>query len=212
MGESVINVLKKIDFTLYESQIVSIVGASGTGKSTLLHILGFLDDYDSGAVVYDGKNIQSLNDEEKADFRNRNIGFVFQFHHLLMEFTSLENVMIPLLISGQEKKEAHSSAMSLLADVGLDNRVAHRPSELSGGEQQRIAIARALAMNPRVVLADEPTGNLDRETGESIFEMIRRLNKDKKECFVIATHNMEIAKGSDRVFRLENGCLNEVDC
>ena len=212
MGVSTIDVLKVVDFTLYESEVVSIVGVSGTGKSTLLHILGLLDNSDSGTIRYDGSNIQDLSDEKRADFRNRNIGFVFQFHHLLMEFSSLENVMIPLLISGREKKEAYSDSMSLLADVGLENRINHRPSELSGGEQQRVAIARALAMNPRVVLADEPTGNLDRNTGESVFGLLKSLNRRKKESFVIATHNIEIAKESDRVFSLENGCLKEINC
>lgn len=211
MGGSAIDVLKSINFTLFESEVVSIVGASGTGKSTLLHILGLLDAPGSGTIFYDGNNIQNLSDEKRADFRNRNIGFVFQFHHLLMEFSSLENVMIPLLISGCEKKETYSVALSLLTDVGLENRIGHRPSELSGGEQQRVAIARALAMNPRVVLADEPTGNLDKNTGESVFGLLKNLNRRKKESFVIATHNFDIAKESDRVFSLENGYLKEIN-
>ncbi|RMF95767.1 MAG: ABC transporter ATP-binding protein [Candidatus Schekmanbacteria bacterium] len=211
LGGNTVEVLRDVNFDLNESEVVSIVGASGTGKSTLLHILGLLDNCDSGSIYYDGRNIDNLTDEEKAEFRNKNIGFVFQFHHLLMEFTSLENVMIPLLISGIDRKEAQARAASVLADVGLEGRMKHRPSELSGGEQQRVAIARALVMHPRVVLADEPTGNLDSQTGESVFELLKDLNKRKNESFVIATHNLELAKRSDKVFRLEKGILTEID-
>lgn len=211
MGDAKIEVLKGLSFSLKQGELVSIVGASGTGKSTLLHLLGLLDSPDGGEIFYGSENIWKFKEEERARFRNVNIGFVFQFHHLLMEFSSLENVMIPQLINGKSMKEARELAVNLLSEVGLGERVEHRPSELSGGEQQRVALARALAMSPKIVLADEPTGNLDKETGDEVFELLRALNKSKNESFVIATHNLDIASKSDRVLRLEHGKLTQID-
>ncbi|SHK96406.1 ABC transporter ATP-binding protein [Rhodothermus profundi] len=202
-----LQVLQGLHLTVEAGEVVAIVGESGTGKSTLLHLLGALDRPDRGEVRYDGRNIFTLDDEALADFRNRTIGFVFQFHHLLPEFTALENVAMPALIQGQTLREARPRALALLKLLGLADRAEHRPSMLSGGEQQRVAVARALMNRPAVVLADEPTGNLDVRTAETLHHEILRLSREVGQTFVIATHNLTLAAQADRVLRLEQGRL-----
>lgn len=202
-----LEVLKGVNLTVQSSEMLAIVGASGVGKSTLLHIIGALDSPTSGQVLYRGEDIFTLSEEALAGFRNRTIGFVFQFHHLLADFTALENVMIPALVSGISWEEAKKRAETLLGHLGLSGRAHHRPSELSGGEQQRVAVARALIMEPLVVLADEPTGNLDTATGRTLFGLLRELNKNLKTTFVIVTHNEDIAKGCDRVVKMVDGLI-----
>jgi lipoprotein-releasing system ATP-binding protein len=209
-----LQVLKGIDLSIKEGEMVSIVGASGVGKSTLLHILGTLDRPTSGNVLYNGADIFSQNEDALASFRNKTVGFVFQFHHLLPEFTALENVMMPGLINkgsrGQGFKESSYKeiiikAERLLAEMGLSERKGHRPGELSGGEQQRVAVARALILEPKVVLADEPTGNLDTATGEDLFNLLINLNKEKGITFIIVTHNESLSKHCHRTLRMVDG-------
>lgn len=200
-------VLKDISCSVREGEMVGIIGASGAGKSTLLHILGALDRPTSGKVLFGGKDIAAMESNALADFRNHSIGFVFQFHHLLPEFTSLENVMLPGLISGVSHVEMEKRAAGLLSEMGLSARITHRPGELSGGEQQRVAVARALVQNPRVVLADEPTGNLDTATGNDLFELFLDLNRQKNITFVIVTHNRELSGRCHRVLEMADGRL-----
>ncbi|MDA8169124.1 MAG: ABC transporter ATP-binding protein [Nitrospiraceae bacterium] len=201
-----LNVLKGIDLSVSEGEMVAIVGASGVGKSTFLHILGTLDRQTAGNIFYDGLDTRSLNDRELTAFRNRRIGFVFQFHHLLPEFTALENVMMPGLLSGEKDREAlKAKAGALLAELGLEGRMHHRPGELSGGEQQRVAVARALLLAPSVVLADEPTGNLDMETGRELFDLLYRLNEQRGITFIIATHDKGISGRCKRVIEMVDG-------
>ncbi len=201
-----IHVLKGIDITVSEGEMVAVMGASGVGKSTLLHILGTLDRPTSGEILYDGINVASLSDQELTRFRNRKIGFVFQFHHLLPEFTALENVMMPALISGPPMSlKARDKAAELLEELGLGNRADHRPGELSGGEQQRVAVARALVLDPTVVLADEPTGNLDTNTGDELFGLLVDINQRRKTTFVIATHNESLATRCHRTLHMVDG-------
>lgn len=200
-----LNVLKGIDLTIPEKQVVSIVGASGAGKSTLLHILGTLDYPDEGEIWYDHENVAVYSSNKLAAFRNGNIGFVFQFHHLLPEFTALENVCIPAWIRGGNRKEAEKKAMGLLDLMGLSGRVNHRPSELSGGEQQRVSVARALINSPRVVLADEPSGNLDTHTKNELHKLFFSLRDELGQTFVIVTHDQELAGMSDRKICLSDG-------
>ncbi len=202
-----LEVLKGVNLRVQASEMLAIVGASGVGKSTLLHILGALDRPTSGRVFYEGEDIFKLSEDALAEFRNRKIGFVFQFHHLLTDFSALENVMLPALVSGLPWDEARKRAEELLEQLGLSHRTHHRPSELSGGEQQRVAVARALVMNPLVVLADEPTGNLDTTTGRELFKLLRHLNRTLRTTFVIVTHNEEIAGGCDRVVKMVDGVL-----
>jgi len=202
-----LEVLKGINLKVNHSEMLAIVGASGVGKSTLLHILGTLDRPTEGQVLYDGKEIFSLTDEELSHFRNKKIGFVFQFHHLLSDFTALENVMMPLLVAGLNWDEAKQRAENLLQTLGIGGRLNHKPAELSGGEQQRVAVARALVVNPLVVLADEPTGNLDTSTGRALFQLLKDLNKRFKTTFIIVTHNEEIANQCDRVVKMVDGRL-----
>lgn len=211
-----LQVLKGIDLSIKEGEMVSIVGASGVGKSTLLHILGALDRPTSGNVLYNGADIFSLNEDSLASFRNKTVGFVFQFHHLLPEFTALENVMMPGLIARSQKSEVrgqykntHNKAEKLLAEMGLSERKGHRPGELSGGEQQRVAVARALILEPKVVLADEPTGNLDTATGEDLFNLLINLNKEKGITFIIVTHNESLSKRCHRTLRMVDGRIVE---
>jgi lipoprotein-releasing system ATP-binding protein len=206
-SSSQLHVLKGIDFEVFEGEIVSIVGASGSGKSTLLHILGGLDKPNEGKVHWQETDIFSLNDENLAKRRIEHVGFVFQFHHLLPEFTAMENVQIPLMIGGMNRVEAEKRAKGLLAKVDLSMRENHKPAELSGGEQQRVAVARALANNPKVILADEPTGNLDSINSQQLHELLLDLNKKEKQTFVIVTHNEKFAGQSDRVFRMVDGKL-----
>ena len=201
----VLPVLKGIDIDIKQGEIVSIVGASGAGKTTLLHILGTLDKPDAGEVVINNISITGLNNKKLADFRNKNIGFVFQFHHLLPEFTALENVCIPAYIAGTSQKEAEANAKQLLDFLGLKDRLDHKPSELSGGEQQRVAVARALINKPAVILADEPSGNLDSATAKELHQLFFTLRDQMKQTFIIVTHNEELAKLSDRTFVLKDG-------
>jgi len=206
-GNAVLQVLKDLQLDVRKGEMVAIVGASGVGKSTLLHILGLLDSPTSGRVFYEEVDVSGLKENEIAKFRNEKIGFVFQFHHLLNEFSALENVMIPALIGGYKKKNARKMAEEVLNDVGLSERLNHKPGELSGGEQQRVAIARALVMNPKVVFADEPTGNLDQKTGEAVFRLVKKLNKERRKTFIIVTHNQVLAKQADRILELKEGKL-----
>jgi len=204
-GSDSLEVLRGIDMSIQTGEMMAICGASGVGKSTLLHILGTLERPTQGKVSYEGIDVFSLDDNKLAAFRNQVIGFVFQFHHLLPEFTALENVILPLLISGESRGSSTQRGMELLSDVGIANRSSHKPGELSGGEQQRLAIARALCMNPKIVFADEPTGNLDTTTGESVHQLLRDLNREKMITFVIVTHNEHLASKSDRIVNMVDG-------
>ncbi|MBI4550914.1 MAG: ATP-binding cassette domain-containing protein [Candidatus Latescibacteria bacterium] len=206
-----LDVLTGIDFAITQGEIVAILGASGVGKSTLLHLLGGLDRPTRGRVLIDSTDIFALPDDQIAAVRNRTLGFVFQFHHLLPEFTAVENVMMPLLIGGQAHPTAYDHARALLAEVGLEQRLHHKPGELSGGEQQRVAVARALVGRPLVVLADEPSGNLDRGNSEALLTMIWTLSRSHRQAFVIVTHDEEIGQRTDRMFRLRDGRLHELD-
>ena len=205
MTKGELPVLKGITFEIHPGEIVSIVGPSGVGKSTLLHILGVLDRPSSGTVTIDGITANELSDEKMARFRNEKIGFVFQFHHLLPEFTALENVVMPALIEGKSLQQAKNRGVELLKSVGLLGRAGHRPNELSGGEQQRVAVARALMNNPKLILADEPSGNLDRESSESLHDLLFRLCDENKQTFVIVTHNEQLAARSHRVVKMLDG-------
>ena len=204
-GSNRLDVLKGIDLDMPAGTTTALVGASGAGKSTLMHLLGALDRPTSGTVSFRGENIFNKNDRQLAEFRNRSIGFVFQFHHLLPEFTALENVMMPALIARTAQPEAREMAESLLKDVGLGQRMTHRPGELSGGEQQRVAIARALALEPELLLADEPTGNLDMKTSEGIHAMLAELQKRKGLTLVIVTHNERLAAAMGTTIHLLDG-------
>lgn len=200
-----LKVLKGIDFTAGQSEVVSIMGASGAGKSTLLQILGTLMRPDKGTLMIGGTNVLSLSRDRISEFRNRHIGFVFQFHHLLPEFTSVENVMIPALIGGKPEKEAKAKAEILLDDLGLSQRLNHKPAELSGGEQQRVAIARALVNNPAVLFADEPSGNLDSATKEDLHKLFFRLRDKYGQTIIIVTHDPELARMCDRTLYMKDG-------
>jgi lipoprotein-releasing system ATP-binding protein len=202
-----IQVLGGVDLAVSRGEFVAIVGASGSGKSTLLHLLGALDSPTAGTVRLDGQYFGELTEEELAGVRNRKIGFVFQFHHLLREFTALENVMMPLLIAGSDPAAARSRAEELLAAVGLAGRMSHRPGALSGGEQQRAAVARALAADPLLVLADEPSGNLDYGNSERLHELFARLSREFETALVVVTHNRSLAGRADRVLSLDGGRL-----
>ena len=198
-------VLKSVDVSIKKREILSITGPSGAGKSTLLQILGTLDKTDSGTLKFNGTNILSYSPKKIAKFRNENIGFIFQFHHLLPEFSALENVSMPALIKGIEKKDAEKKAIKLLKILGLENRLDHKPNELSGGEQQRVSVARALVNNPAVIFADEPSGNLDTENARDLHELFLELRDDFGQTFVIVTHNIELAKMADRVIEMKDG-------
>jgi len=203
-----LEVLKGIDLHIAKQEIVSIVGASGAGKSTLLHIIGTLDRADQGSLLIDGTEVNKLNDKSLADYRNKHIGFVFQFHHLLPEFTALENICIPAYIGGRPKEEAMKHALELLEYLNLTDRKDHKPSELSGGEQQRVAVARALINKPAVVLADEPSGNLDSKSAQELHKLFFRLRDEFKQTFVIVTHNPELAAMSDRTITIKDGTIS----
>ncbi len=204
-GGSVVEVLRGIDLVINSSDTYAIVGASGVGKSTLLNIMGALDNCTEGEVLYHGVPSGTLDEQSAARFRNRSIGFVFQSHHLLPEFTALENVMLPALIGGVSKDEALKKATELLGEVGLKNRVSHKPGELSGGEQQRTAIVRALIQDPDVVLADEPTGNLDTVTAKEVFDLLLDINKARATALVVVTHNETLAGKLSRTIRMVDG-------
>lgn len=202
-----LDVLKNISVDIEENKISVIVGTSGAGKSTLLHLLGGLDKPDEGKVYYEQKNIIEFNNDKLAKFRNENMGFVFQFHHLLPEFTAIENVAIPQMINGKNLKSALKDSKKLLEVVGLTQREDHKPAELSGGEQQRVAVARALANNPKIIFADEPTGNLDSVNSESIHKLLFDLRDNLKKTFVIVTHNPELMKLADVIFEIKDGVI-----
>ena len=202
-----VSVLRDLEFAVETGEMVAIVGASGVGKSTLLQLLGGLDSADSGSIVVGGVDIATLSDGERITFRHSQVGFVFQFHHLLPEFTALENTEMPLRIARINPEQGRPRAKALLVRVGLGNRLDHRPGMLSGGEQQRVAIARALAMEPTLLLADEPTGDLDEATAQALHDLLREMHRERKLTSIIATHNMRLAAGCDRVLRLEAGQL-----
>ena len=203
-----LKVLKGINLEVRTGEIISIVGASGAGKSTLLHILGTLDKADSGSVELNGIRVKDLSERKLSDFRNRQIGFVFQFHHLLPEFTALENICIPAFIARLGKREAAKKAMDLLDFMNLRDRATHKPSELSGGEQQRVAVARALVNNPSVILADEPSGNLDSESAIELHKLFFRLRDTFRQTYIIVTHNLDLANMADRKLTMKDGLIN----
>lgn len=204
-------VLKGVSFALKKGELASIIGSSGSGKSTLVHILGALDDATEGHVDFLEQNLSRMNSNKQAKLRNQHLGFVYQFHHLLADFSALENVAMPLLIGGCGTTEAKSKAKALLDKVGLSHRIDHRPSELSGGERQRVAIARALVNNPSLVLADEPTGNLDHTTALAIYDLMRELNRESGTAFLVVTHDGELAAKMDRQLHMQDGLLLNVE-
>jgi len=204
-----INVLRGVDLYLSQGEMVAIVGASGTGKTTLLHILGTLDRPTAGKLLYNGVEILKKNDVQLSDYRNKQIGFVFQFHHLLPEFTALENVMMPGLIAGYEKEQMTAEAAEILGKVKLSDRIHHKVGELSGGEQQRVALARAIIMKPTLLLADEPTGNLDTKTGYQVFQLLQEMSAAYSLSAIMATHNLELASEMNRCLTLAEGKLHE---
>ena len=204
-----LEVLRGLDLGISQGEMLAIVGASGVGKSTLLHVIGGLDALDGGTVRIGDATIDQMDDEARVRFRNRHVGFVFQFHHLLPEFTAVENVAMPLLIAGEPAREAKARAESLLGRVGLEQRLDHRPGALSGGEQQRVAVARALVCQPSVLLADEPTGNLDESTGAELQHLLREMHREHGLTSIIVTHNATLAASCDRIVRLEGGRLVE---
>ena len=202
-----LEILKSISIDIEENKISVIIGASGAGKSTLLHILGGLDKPDSGEVIFNSTKIQNLSDDKLAKFRNNNIGFVFQFHHLLPEFTALENIMIPQMINGISEKKSSQRAKLLLDETGLTERANHKPAELSGGEQQRVAVARALANDPQIILADEPTGNLDSQNSFIMQELFKNLKKKFNKTFVIVSHNQDLISLADNLYEMKDGII-----
>ena len=206
-GDIETQVLKNLELTVEKGELLAIVGSSGCGKSTFLHLAGALDLPSSGEVYINDVNILTLSDKQRAAFRNEHIGFIYQFHHLMMEFSALENVAMPLLIRGDSPKKAIEAATQVLSQVGLAHRIHNRPSELSGGERQRVAIARALITKPSLILADEPTGNLDSDTAEQIYQLIRSLNKSVQTSFVVVTHDIALAMRMDRQLKLDHGKL-----
>lgn len=208
-GDDQVQILKNVNFSMNEGELVAIVGSSGSGKSTLLHTLGGLDQASSGNVFIKGQSLQTLGNNALAKLRNEYLGFVYQFHHLMADFSALENVMMPMLIGKQNKNEAKDRAEKMLQAVGLSHRITHRPSALSGGERQRVAIARALVNNPALVLADEPTGNLDQATTESIFELIKQLNAEQGIAFLLVTHDLNLAAKLNRRLTMRDGVLTE---
>lgn len=209
MGSSQVHVLRGVDLEVNRGQIVAIVGPSGVGKSTLLHILGTLDRPSDGTLRIEDVEVFRYSDDDLARFRNRAIGFVFQFHHLLPEFTAVENVMMPGLIGGQAKADIEDRARDLLNDVGLAHRIDHRPGELSGGEMQRVAVARALMRDPKIVLADEPSGNLDQASSQALHRLLWNLSRKDNRTFIIVTHNQELAQEADKVIELFDGRIKK---
>ena len=197
--------LDDVDLTIEEGEVLSIVGPSGSGKSTLLNMIGLLDTPSGGEIWLKGQNITTASSEERARLRNKELGFIFQYHHLLPEFSAVENVMMPLLIAGMDKKEARHRAITLLEEVGLGDRLNNKPTQLSGGQNQRVAVARALAGHPSIVIGDEPTGNLDTKSSDMIYELLRKLNRQMNQTFILVTHDMDMAEKTDRILRLVDG-------
>lgn len=197
--------LDHVSLKIERGEFVAIVGPSGSGKSTLMHLIGLLDTPSSGTLLLDGNDVTKMSDKARSEMRNRMLGFIFQYHHLLPDFTALENVMMPLLIAGNDRKESMETAEKLLKEVGLEDRMDHKPNELSGGQNQRVAIARALSNTPAIVLGDEPTGNLDTKTGDMIYELLRYLNKEYNQTFIVVTHNEDLALKADKIIRLVDG-------
>ncbi|MEM3361487.1 MAG: ABC transporter ATP-binding protein [Candidatus Bathyarchaeia archaeon] len=210
IGKVTVQALRGVSFCVGEGEFLAVLGPSGSGKSTLLHLIGCLDRPDDGEIIIEGRNVLKLSDDELADLRLKKIGFVFQFFNLLPRLTAFENVKLPLVLAGASEKESYEKAKELLELVGLGERLNHRPSELSGGEQQRVAIARALVNNPKLVLADEPTGNLDTKSGWEIVNLMRRLNEEMKQTFIVVTHDPQIAEVADRIIYLRDGLIEGV--
>ncbi len=209
-GSLNVKVLSDVSLNVSKGEKIAILGASGSGKSTLLHILGGLDLPSQGKVFINGQDIASLSDQKRGLMRNQSLGFIYQFHHLLPEFTALENVAMPLLIANLSVEEARNRATTLLAKVGLDHRLDHKPGQLSGGERQRAAVARALVTNPQAILADEPTGNLDQVTAGKIFALMQELNQELETAFIVVTHDLSLAKKMDSMYQLVDGCLEKL--
>ncbi|OTQ34791.1 lipoprotein-releasing ABC transporter ATP-binding protein LolD [Gilliamella apis] len=207
-GKMVTEVLKNVSFDIYPQSLLAIIGSSGSGKSTLLHLLGGLDKPTSGEIIFKSQQLNQLSEQEKAHLRNQEIGFVYQFHHLLPDFTALENVAMPLLIAGTSPNEAKKRAMAMLESVNLVKRANHRPAELSGGERQRVAIGRALINNPALVMADEPTGNLDKSTADAIFDLLIKLNREHGTAFLVVTHDLVLANKLDQQLIMSDGQLS----
>ncbi|AYK16034.1 MAG: ABC transporter ATP-binding protein [Methanosarcina flavescens] len=201
--------LDNANLKIKKGEFVAIVGPSGSGKSTLMHLIGLLDTPSLGTLLIDGRDVTKMSDKERSEMRNRMLGFVFQYHHLLPDFTAMENVAMPLLIAGKSRKEAKEIAGKLLKEVGLEDRMDHKPGELSGGQNQRVAVARALSCSPAIVLGDEPTGNLDTKTGNLIYDLLRRLNRQYNQTFIIVTHNEDLASKADRIIRLVDGKITD---
>lgn len=208
-GRLATTVLHGVNLAVEKGELLAIVGTSGSGKSTLLHLLGALDTPSTGNVIFNGNNIHKLSSKQQAKWRNQELGFVYQFHHLLSEFSALENVAMPLLIAGETIKTAQKKATELLERVGLSQRIQHRPAELSGGERQRVAIARALINKPSLVLADEPTGNLDAKNAESVYQLLKELNSELDTAFIVVTHDQKLANKLDRQLYMTNGILQD---
>ncbi|MCQ6961941.1 ABC transporter ATP-binding protein [Methanolobus chelungpuianus] len=204
-----VRALDGIDLDIKRGEFLSIIGPSGSGKSTLLHMIGILDTPSSGTITIDGRVVTEMSEKERSKARNEVLGFVFQYHHLLPDFTALENVMMPLLIAGTGKKVARDIAAGLLEDVGLAERMDHLPSQLSGGQAQRVSVARALANNPGIVIGDEPTGNLDTKSSDMIYDLLRKLNQERGQTFILVTHDEKMAKKTDRIIRLIDGKIYE---
>ena len=205
-----LEVLKGIDLEINKGEVVSIVGPSGAGKTTLLQIMGTLDRPDSGKVIVDGVDVSTLSQKKLSDFRNQHVGFVFQFHQLLPEFTALENIMIPAFIAGKSQKEAKRRALELLDFMGLTERAEHKPNEVSGGEKQRVAVARALVNNPKLIIADEPTGNLDSKTSKEIMELIKQMSKENNQTIVMVTHDESIAQYANKIVHIHDGHIEKI--
>lgn len=208
-GEHSYEVIKNANFTINQNEFVALIGPSGSGKTTLLQICGLLDNPSSGSVIINGTNMANADDKERTKTRKNSIGFIYQFHHLMPEFSALENVALPLLIQGKSKKEAYINAQEILTEVNLEDRVNFKPFQLSGGQQQRVAIARALVTKPNLILADEPTGNLDHELSEKIFELLKTLVKKHQISCLVVTHNIELAKRTDKILSIQNGVINQ---